>query len=151
MSGLAIVTHIPGSMVMRNGLSPTQPWVIRLFSALSIMRFNDGRGSLTVYARVSPFLPAAARFPSVCHPFMSTPIGFLGAILNFSLVPICYSRVGHLVPGVCRHLPPFRRGSFPESGWVSHIASMQVVFSSLGMGGTSPPGCSIPCFLGSGC
>lgn len=71
------------------------------------MRFNDGWGSLNAYAGVSPFQPAAAHFPSVSHPFMSTPIAFLGIILNLLLAPICYSRVGHL--------PQFHRGSFLES------------------------------------
>jgi diadenosine tetraphosphatase ApaH/serine/threonine PP2A family protein phosphatase len=128
MSGLATITYAPLSTVTNRVLSPTQPCVTRVGSALLIMRVNAWLRGLNVYAGVRPLPPAPAHFPTVHSPSFPPFYCYLVAIRTFVAVPACLSETFRHVFETCnRFLPPLHRGGCPGNRLPLHCSSMPII------------------------
>jgi hypothetical protein len=150
MSGLATVTYAPVSAVTWHDLSPIQPRMTRLGSALTVTTARDGLPY--VYPGVRRFPRSSFRFPTFGHPSRPPLCCFSVVIRNFFPVPVvslryfvsfptpivfCLRSVGALVREVARlRVAPARRSSF---------------VSSVGWGRWAPPECPGARILGPGC
>jgi hypothetical protein len=126
MSGLATVTYTLVSMVMRHGLSQTQPCVTRLVWPF----LHDGQcmmGALMYNMLASPIFRWHPPFPND-WPSLLLSASFVSWLPSgpYHQFP-CVSEVFHLISSAGhRFLPPSHRGSHPGSGLASHRSSTPV-------------------------
>jgi hypothetical protein len=129
MSSLAAVTHAPVSTVLSHGLSPTQPCVTRLGSALSVMTARGGGPLCTLASPLFHWHPLVSwwlAIPPVC-------LSVVSPLHSDLLVSSRVTEVFHLMSSTgCRYLPPSHRGSYPRSGLAPHSYSTPTILQHPG-------------------